>query len=247
VILRLSGYPRNSAEADRFEETRTLEPRLLEDQAAFSPDGKFIVFVGTFSGNADIYRLPFRPDRTQSMKQAKNLTHNPAGDFRPAISPDGRIMTFSPDRDLPITAARGYSITYGPRCVRVERGIERVSLKFTRSSEDAESWRRIRTILPARFGPDGFQNRTAAIGGRRNARQPVHRWWRNGKAPGDFPNDRPVDSYAHQQCPSFRRITRAAGRQREGYDCSSIRGHQMNLGAAAPRRPAAIYLSDVSV
>src|ERR1700731_725750 len=81
-----------------------IDSDFLEDQAAFSPDGKSIVFVSTFSGNADIYRLPFRPDRTLSMKQAENLTHHPGGDFRPAISPDGRMMAFSSDRDLPVTA-----------------------------------------------------------------------------------------------------------------------------------------------
>jgi Tol biopolymer transport system component len=81
-----------------------IDSDSLEDQAAFSPDGKFIVFVSTFSGNADIYRLPFRPDKTLSMKQAENLTHHPAGDFRPAISPDGRMLAFSSDRDLPVTA-----------------------------------------------------------------------------------------------------------------------------------------------
>ena len=80
-----------------------IDSDVLEDQAAFSPDGKFIFFVSTLSGNADIWRLPFRPDRTVSMKQAENLTHHPGGDFRPAISPDGRLMAFSSDRDLPVT------------------------------------------------------------------------------------------------------------------------------------------------
>jgi Tol biopolymer transport system component len=81
-----------------------IDSDFLEDQAAFSPDGKSIVFVSTFSGNADIYRLPFRPDRTLSMKLAENLTHHPGADLRPAISPDGRVMAFSSDRDLPVTA-----------------------------------------------------------------------------------------------------------------------------------------------
>jgi Tol biopolymer transport system component len=86
------------------------DPRLLidgdfmKDQAAFSPDGRFIVFVSDFSGAADIYQLPFRPDRTLSMKDADNLTHDPGGSFRPAISPDGRMLVFSSARDLPVKA-----------------------------------------------------------------------------------------------------------------------------------------------
>src|SRR5579872_2101278 len=81
-----------------------IDSERMEDQAAFSPDGKFIYFVSTYSGNADIYRLPFRPDRTVSMKGAENLTHSPGADLRPSISPDGRMMAFSSDRDLPVTA-----------------------------------------------------------------------------------------------------------------------------------------------
>ena len=74
----------------------------MEDQATFSPDGKLIYFVSTYSGNADIYRLPFHPDQTLSMRGAENLTHSPAAELRPSISPDGRVMAFSSDRDLPI-------------------------------------------------------------------------------------------------------------------------------------------------
>jgi Tol biopolymer transport system component len=80
-----------------------IDSDFLEDQATFSPDGRSIVFVSTFSGNADIYRLPFRPDKTLSMKQGENLTHHPGGNFRPAISPDGRLIAFSSERDLPVT------------------------------------------------------------------------------------------------------------------------------------------------
>ncbi len=86
------------------------EPRLLiegdflKDQATFSPDGKLLYFVSTLSGHANIYRLSFRPDRTQSMKRAERLTRDPEGDFRPAVSPDGRVLAFSSSRDLPVAA-----------------------------------------------------------------------------------------------------------------------------------------------
>ena len=51
----------------RSSSTAGGEPRLLidsaamEDQVAFSPDGRSIAFVSTASGNADIYVLPFTP------------------------------------------------------------------------------------------------------------------------------------------------------------------------------------------
>jgi Tol biopolymer transport system component len=79
-----------------------VDSEALEDQAAFSPDNRFIFFVSSYSGNADIYRLPFRPGKTQSMKDAKNLTHRAGAELRPSISPDGRTIAFSSDRDLPV-------------------------------------------------------------------------------------------------------------------------------------------------
>ena len=93
------------------------QPRLLidspamEDQAAFSPDGASLAFVSTQSGNADIYVLPFRPDATQSMAAATNLTNDPGGDFRPDFSPDGSLLAFSTDRDTPVYGHPIFSFT----------------------------------------------------------------------------------------------------------------------------------------
>ena len=83
----------------------------MEDQAAFSPDGASLAFVSTQSGNADIYLLPFRPDTTQSMAAATNLTNDPGGDFRPDFSPDGSLLAFSTDRDTPVYGHPIFSFT----------------------------------------------------------------------------------------------------------------------------------------
>lgn len=84
-------------------------PRLLidspdmEDQAAFSRDGKTMAFVNDRDGTADIFVLPFKPDETQSMTTAVNLTRHAGGEFRPAFSPDGRKIAFSTEWDAPPT------------------------------------------------------------------------------------------------------------------------------------------------
>ena len=58
-----------------------------------SPDGKSIAFVSSRSGQADIWVLELKS------KKLRNLTNNPAGDFRPSWSPDGKWLAFSSDRD----------------------------------------------------------------------------------------------------------------------------------------------------
>jgi Tol biopolymer transport system component len=78
-----------------------IESDVMEDQATFSPDGRTLFFVSTRDGSADIYSIPFRPERTQPVAEAANLTQHPAGAFRPVVSPDGRRLAFSSDRDHP--------------------------------------------------------------------------------------------------------------------------------------------------
>jgi Tol biopolymer transport system component len=84
------------------------EPRLLidssalEDQASFSADGSSLVFVSTEAGSADIYSIPFTPDKTVQMSSARPLVQHPSADLRPALSPDGTLLAFSSDRDLPV-------------------------------------------------------------------------------------------------------------------------------------------------
>ncbi len=72
----------------------------MQDAASFSPDGRSLLFVDTTTGNADIFIMPFDPPEPQkAFSHAKNLTQNPAGDFRPSFSPDGEWIAFSSDRN----------------------------------------------------------------------------------------------------------------------------------------------------
>jgi Tol biopolymer transport system component len=88
-----------------------IDSAAMEDQAAFSPDGTSLAFMSTQSGNADIYVLPFRPEATQAMAAATNLTNDPGGDFRPDFSPDGASIAFSTDRDTPVYGHPIFSFT----------------------------------------------------------------------------------------------------------------------------------------
>ncbi len=72
---------------------RLTDDPAFDDQSALSPDGKYVAFVSSRSGRANIWMLEL------ATKKQRNLTNHPAGDFRPAWSPDGQWLAFSSDRD----------------------------------------------------------------------------------------------------------------------------------------------------
>lgn len=61
--------------------------------ATWSPDGLWVAFATTRTGNSEVYRA--RPDGTGP----ENLTRNPSNDAEPAYAPGGRVVAFTSDRD----------------------------------------------------------------------------------------------------------------------------------------------------
>jgi TolB protein len=81
---------------------RLTDSPAFDDQAAFSPDGRQIVFVSSRAdGTADLWILDVQTRR------AKPLTSGAGGDFRPAWSPDGQWIAFSSDRGSGLPFAHG--------------------------------------------------------------------------------------------------------------------------------------------
>lgn len=82
---------------------RLTSGNSFEDAAVFSPDGNTLFYVSTRDGTANIFKIPFNPDKTIEQEDAINLTENDSGNFNPAVSPDGNWLAFSSNRDAKTT------------------------------------------------------------------------------------------------------------------------------------------------
>ncbi|HET8947824.1 MAG TPA: PDZ domain-containing protein [Candidatus Polarisedimenticolia bacterium] len=82
--------PRKGGEARRL----TTSPGVEKDPH-FSPDGRWILFTGSYGGNADIYVMPAEGG------EPRRLTWHPATDEARGFTPDGKSVLFTSNRDTP--------------------------------------------------------------------------------------------------------------------------------------------------
>lgn len=75
-------------DADGSGQRNLTTSATYDSQAAWSPDGRKIVFVSDRDGNGEIYAMDADGGRPQ------RLTNEAAGDFFPSWSPDGRRIAF---------------------------------------------------------------------------------------------------------------------------------------------------------
>jgi Tol biopolymer transport system component/tRNA A-37 threonylcarbamoyl transferase component Bud32 len=79
------------------------------ETVAVSPDGKWLYYDSDLQGNSDIWRIALTGASTAGAPQ--QLTSDPAGDFHPAVSPDGGQVAFhsfrTGNRDVFVIPASG--------------------------------------------------------------------------------------------------------------------------------------------
>ena len=68
--------------------TRVTDANEAIEVVAVSPDGKWLLHDSNLTGNSDIFRVPLAGG------ESAQLTNDPADDFAPAVSPDGKEVAF---------------------------------------------------------------------------------------------------------------------------------------------------------
>ncbi len=68
--------------------TRVTNANEAIEVIAVSPDGKWLLHDSNLTGNSDIFRVPLGGG------ESAQLTNDPADDFAPAVSPDGKEVAF---------------------------------------------------------------------------------------------------------------------------------------------------------
>jgi len=84
--------PPPPAEPPRAIERRLTDTTVNERDGNWSPDGQWIVFGSSASGDEDIYKMPAAGGEPQQ------LTSGPSEDFYPSWSPDGSRILFTSNR-----------------------------------------------------------------------------------------------------------------------------------------------------
>ncbi|MGE0641027.1 MAG: protein kinase [Thermoanaerobaculia bacterium] len=97
LVVSTGSSDQNLYESHRIEggwspvEARTEGP-FVDRQPVYSPDGRWLVFTSSRSGNLDVWR------RDRQSGELQRLTDDKADDWDPALSPDGKRLLFSSNR-----------------------------------------------------------------------------------------------------------------------------------------------------